>query len=173
MFGQWGDLGSIGAALSGAPGFGGGGASAAPWIPDPQMLDVGQALNGYTPLPGPVASPTNPVGAPQVPLPVSRPTSTGAAPGAPLDITPPGAAASAAAPAGKPMADRIAEALRGVKMPASPELQRISTPAAPRPTAAIKSGELMALMAQMGGGSPQGGLPFDLPATLGAAIRGK
>lgn len=62
--------------------------------------------------------------------------------------------------------DKFAEGLKGVKAPPNPELQRISTPAAPRLTNAIKGGELAALLqALYGGGGAQ------LPMTLGGALR--
>ena len=64
--------------------------------------------------------------------------------------------------------DKFAEGLKGVRAPANPELQRISTPAAPRPTNNIKGGELMALMQTLYGGGPA---QPQLPPTLGAALR--
>lgn len=64
--------------------------------------------------------------------------------------------------------DKFAEGLKGVKAPANPELQRVSTPAAPRPTNSIRGGELMALLQLLGG--PSGAAP-QLPTTLGGALR--
>lgn len=101
-----------------------------------------------------------------VPIPRARPA---VGPGMPLDITPPGNPAGAAANAqGGSVADRIAQTLKGVKMPAAPETQRISTPAAPRPTTAIKGGEILALLNMMGGGGGVEGMK--LPSTLGDAL---
>jgi hypothetical protein len=56
----------------------------------------------------------------------------------------------------EPRRPNLAEALKGTAMPKQPELQKISTPAAPRPTGTIKSGELMALLTALnaGGGRP-------------------
>jgi hypothetical protein len=64
---------------------------------------------------------------------------------------------------------KLAETLKGVKMPASPELQRLGTPAAPRPTTQIKGGDLIALLQSLNA-SP-GASSYNLPSTLGAAIR--
>jgi len=57
----------------------------------------------------------------------------------------------------EPRRPNLAEALKGTAMPKQPELQKISTPAAPRPTGTIKGGELMALLAALnaGGGGKQ------------------
>jgi hypothetical protein len=137
-------------------------AQPAPWMPDATTL-AGAALTQFPPVPKPL-----PQGQPRA---VDQISSQSRAPGAPLVIapqaepTPVGSTGAAAPVAGaqKPMADRITEALKGVKAPASPELQRISTPAAPRPTAAIKGGELLALLAAMQG---QGVGP-----TLGSALK--
>lgn len=65
--------------------------------------------------------------------------------------------------------DKFAEALKGVKMPAGPELQKLGTPAAPRPVNSIKGGDLMALLQMLG--SQAGGTDYKLPSTLGAALR--
>lgn len=64
--------------------------------------------------------------------------------------------------------DPFAKALQGIKAPAGPELQRLGTPAAPRPTA-IKGGDIMALLQSLYSGPQQGS--YTLPSTLGAAIR--
>jgi len=64
----------------------------------------------------------------------------------------------------------LSDALKGVKAPTGPELQRLGTPAAPRPTTQIKGGELLALM-QLLNSSGQAGSEYKLPSTLGAAIR--
>jgi len=46
----------------------------------------------------------------------------------------------------------LAEVLKGTAMPKQPEGQKISTPAAPRPTGTIKSGELIALLTALNSG---------------------
>ncbi len=150
-----------------------------PFIPDPSMLDVGSALSGQPIVPFP--SPPRPQVSPVGPSPTDMsgsPRSPGT--GAPMNINPmgqefiPSAVGTTPNPvnpgSAKPMADRIVDALKGVKAPASPELQRISTPPPPRPTSAIKSGDLMALLAAMSGGG--GGSGPKLPSTRGAALRG-
>lgn len=64
----------------------------------------------------------------------------------------------------------LADVLRGTKMPAGPELQKLGTPAAPRATTAIKGGDLIALLQAMGM-NPAAGGGMKLPGTLGEAIR--
>lgn len=102
---------------------------------------------------------------------------TGKTVGAPMDIRTPvqqqaDAAASStdiSAKKKEPGAmDNFAKTLSGVKAPPNPETQRISTPAAPRPTNSIKGGDLVALLQGLYGG--QAGAP-QLPSTLGAALR--
>jgi len=65
----------------------------------------------------------------------------------------------------------LADALRGVKMPAGPETQKLGTPAAPRPTGQIKGGEILALLQAMTAGG--GGTGYQLPSTLGQALLGR
>lgn len=105
-----------------------------------------------------------------VPVPQPRPAAAGA-PGAPMDIRPPAQVAGEAAGAGAQPQQRggLAEALKGVKMPAGPELQKLGTPAAPRVSTAIKGGDLQALLMALNA-SP-GASEYKLPSTLGAAIR--
>lgn len=85
-------------------------------------------------------------------------------------------------PAGTPVGgrtegDRLAEALRGVRMPAAPETQRLGLPSnapAPRQAVPIKGGDIMQLLQLLnagGGATAKTGL--DLPSTLGAALRGR
>jgi hypothetical protein len=101
---------------------------------------------------------------------------TGKTVGAPLDLTSQAQKTDLAAPTdmssqSKPKSamDKFSEGLKGVKAPAGPELQRLSTPSVPRPTTQIKGGELMALLQMLG---PQaGGTDYKLPSTLGAALR--
>jgi hypothetical protein len=132
--------------------------AAARGIPPPPVDftpgDVGAALTGSN-----------------VPLPRSRPPvmAQGGGPGAPMDITSQAQKDSAGAEAQQGGGNKLMEALKGVKMPANPELQRVATPAAPRPTTAIKGGDLIALLQSLQAGKPAGGL--DLPATLGQALR--
>ena len=59
----------------------------------------------------------------------------------------------------------LATALRGVKMPAAPAVQKISSPSAPRPTGQIKGGELIALLNALNSGAPS--MARQLPVTLG------
>lgn len=66
----------------------------------------------------------------------------------------------------------LADSLRGVKAPASPELQRLGTPAAPRPTNQIKGGEIIALLQAMNAGGAAAG-NYQLPSTLGQALLGR
>lgn len=65
--------------------------------------------------------------------------------------------------------------LAGMARPQTPQPQKVSTPAAPRPTSQIKSGELMQLMSSLGlmGGVPQMADQYKLPSTLGAALGGR
>lgn len=79
--------------------------------------------------------------------------------GAPTDVS-----ASKKGPA-----DSLLDALKGVKAPAAPELQRLGTPAAPRPTGQVKSGQLLALLQALNVGQPAG--QRDLPSTLAGALR--
>jgi hypothetical protein len=120
--------------------------------PDAGPTDVGAALTGNT-----------------VPLPRPRPqgTDVGAQsrPGAPMDITSDAQKAGAGADGKKPS---FLDALKGVKAPPNPEVQKISTPAAPRPTTAIKGGDLMALLTALNAAPGAGGIK--LPSTLGQAL---
>lgn len=113
--------------------------------------DVGAALTGST-----------------VPMPQSRPQMGG--PGAPMDITSEAQKSGVAAPEGQPKGG-LMDALKGVRAPAAPDLQRISSPAAPRPGPAIKGGDIIALLQSLGAGRGGGGL--DLPSTLGQALMRK
>lgn len=121
----------------------------------------------------------NPAASP-VPIPTPRPQ----VPGAGAAATPPstvheeGAAvdpAAAAAPGSaeasltNPNMKTLAGALKGVQAPANPALQKLGTPAAPRPGQAVRVGELMQLLGLMGG---QGG-ERKLPPTLGMALGGR
>jgi hypothetical protein len=62
----------------------------------------------------------------------------------------------------------LADVLKGVKAPAAPVLQKISSPSPPRPTTPIKSGGLEALLQALNAG---GGLSQGLPLTLGGGRR--
>lgn len=113
--------------------------------------DVGAALTGNT-----------------VPLPRPRPQGldVGAQSKGPLDITSDAQKAGVAAAAAK--SPSFLDALKGVKAPANPELQKVSTPAAPRVATQIKGGDLMALLSALNAAPGAGGLK--LPSTLGQAI---
>src|SRR5580765_8700419 len=50
--------------------------------------------------------------------------------------------------------ETLATMLKGIKAPADPVLQKISTPAAPRPTSNIKSGDLQSLLLALNAGAP-------------------
>jgi len=63
---------------------------------------------------------------------------------------------------------KFAEALKGLKAPAKPELQKLGTPAAPRATA-IKGGDVLALLQSLN--AAPGASSYNLPSTLGAALR--
>jgi hypothetical protein len=75
-------------------------------------------------------------------------------------------------PEGEKPAPSLADSLRGVKAPAAPDLQRLGTPAAPRPTNQIKGGEILALLQAMNAGG-QGVSNYQLPSTLGQALLGR
>lgn len=72
---------------------------------------------------------------------------------------------------GKDKTPTLADTLKGVKAPAGPELQRLGTPAAPKP-AAIKGAELIAMLQALnqGAGASAG---YQLPSTLGQALLGR
>ena len=59
----------------------------------------------------------------------------------------------------------LSQALKGVVAPKPPEIQKISTPNAPRPSGTIKSGELQALLMAFNSGA--GNMTRQLPVTLG------
>lgn len=116
-------------------------------------------------------------GKPSIPMPTARPTDMSAMAkpaGAPMDITSEAQkAGGAAAPAaGGDKMGEIAKALRGVTMPKNPELQKISSPSAPRATSSIKGGDLMMLLQALNAGPGVGG-GLKLPSTLGQALGGK
>lgn len=100
---------------------------------------------------------------------------TGKTIGAPTDIrtdtqkTAEAAPTDVSAKAKDPKQGAFAEALRGVKAPPAPEIQRLGTPAAPKITGSLKGGELMALLQTLNAGG--GGAGLTLPSTLGQAIR--
>lgn len=66
----------------------------------------------------------------------------------------------------------LTSALRGVVVPKPPDAQKVSTPAAPRPTAAIKGGELLQLLELLNASSNAGAgnQALKLPSTLGGAL---
>lgn len=66
----------------------------------------------------------------------------------------------------------LTNALRGLVVPKPPTPQTVHTPAAPRPSTVIHSGELLNLLQMLNvAGQNQGGLK--LPSTLGAALGGR
>jgi hypothetical protein len=65
----------------------------------------------------------------------------------------------------------ILESLKGVQTLKPPEPQKVATPAAPRPTANVKTGQILALLEALGATGTAGGLR--LPPTLGAALGGR
>jgi len=97
-------------------------------------------------------------------------TTGGPSVGAPVSLAPPSTDASAQSREEK-KEPTLADALRGVKMPASPVTQKLGTPAAPRPTGQIKGGEILALLQAMTAGG--GGTGYQLPSTLGQALLGR
>lgn len=68
-----------------------------------------------------------------------------------------------------PKAPGMGNPFQGLTMPTAPAAQKVSTPAAPRPTGTIKGGELLALLQALGaGGGQPGGLPIP---SLASAVR--
>lgn len=125
------------------------------WRKDSDMMrgvgtsDVGAALTGNTVDAAPKSFPG-----------AGTPTSL-AAPS--TDIS-----AQSKTPAKKDELDAFAKALQGVKAPAAPVLQHLSTPVAPRPSTQIKGGDLIALLQSLNAAPGAGGLK--LPSTLGQAL---
>lgn len=101
-------------------------------------------------------------------------TRTPGAPSAP--VTPAGAPAPSTemSSQNKPGAEKqvptLSDTLKGVKAPAGPELQKLGTPAAPKPSA-IGAPQLLALLQSLNVGG-QGAAP-QLPSTLGQALLGR
>lgn len=108
---------------------------------------LGAVLNG-TPIPG-AEGPTSVGGGPLAPAPEGTSSAT--------DI-----GSRARTPAAR---GTLAEALKGVAAPKPPEVQKISSPNAPRPTGTIKGGDLQALLMALNAGAPS--LDRKLPMTLG------
>lgn len=87
--------------------------------------------------------------------------------------TPSGATVDAAARATDMSAqakqrEGLADALKGVGAIKPPEVQKISSPNAPRPTGTIKAGDLQALLLALNAGAPA--MERKLPMTLGQGI---
>lgn len=106
----------------------------------------------------------------------AKPGVGGPSPGAPMNIQSPvqeQQVAAANAPtdvsAKKKEGDSLLDALKGVKAPAAPELQRLGTPSAPRPHSTVKGGQLLALLQSLNVG--QGAGDRNLPSTLNSALR--
>lgn len=87
---------------------------------------------------------------------------------APTSLAAPSTDISAQSKPKKDELDAFAKALQGVKAPASPVLQHISTPAAPRPTSTIKGGDLVALLQALNAAPGAGAQK--LPTTLVQAL---
>lgn len=146
-------------------------------IPPPAMAPAARIDDTFGALLQPTAgvTPVPTVGIPRPPVIPSMPAGPLVAP----STTPPTATSTldpfsaelpGAAKPGSNMADRLLSTLRNVKAPEAPTPQRVGTPAAPRPSSPIQSGQLMALLAALGINEGQGGMK--LPSTLGAALRG-
>ena len=91
--------------------------------------------------------------------------------GEPLSLAPP------TSPTALKEGDKLAEMLRGVRMPAAPETQRLGLPSnapAPRAPTPVKGGDLIAMMQLLGmGNGATAKNDYQLPSTLGAALRGR
>lgn len=150
----------------------------------PQNTNVGAALTG-TGLPGdtPYRMPdqaavtdwrngvdqdmTRTPGAPAAPVTASGSPNPNAAPSGNTEV-------SASKKTGdKDKTPSFTDALKGVKMPAGPELQKLGTPAAPKPTNQIKGGDLIAMLQALGAGGAAAGGGMSLPSTLGQALLGR
>lgn len=120
----------------------------------------------------PAMSPGNP--AETIPLvdPGQMPTGGMTSGGMPIyESSVPEATIGGAAPtgaAGPGFDQRLLAGMRGVQMPAAPTPQRISTPAAPRPTGAIQPGADVLLKLLMAAQQPQQARPATMG--LGQAI---
>lgn len=94
-----------------------------------------------------------------------------AATGAPLSLAPP------MAPSGVTEEDKLAQMFRGIKAPAAPEIQRLGLPSnapAPRAPTPVKGGDLIQMLQLLGmGGGATAKNDYQLPSTLGAALRGR
>lgn len=112
--------------------------------------------SGGTPSLGDSLQPTQPPANVGVPLPTPRPVGAG-----------PGAAANAQAPGGT--GDKLLDALKGLKAPAAPTPQKVSTPnsAVPAAHGSIKGGNLIALLAALGQANPTAKVPLPLGQVLG------
>lgn len=117
----------------------------------------------------PPAAGTNPWDATPVGTPGGSPTPL------PMPASPQAESALAAAPGQvgaakeKTMSEKFAEGLRGVKMPAKPEVQKVSTPALRQQASTVKPGELLALLLGM---QPGGGAAAGVHPSLGGALQG-
>lgn len=131
-------------------------------IPPPPMAPGARINDAFGALLQPTAGAT--------PVPTIGPPAAAPVPPAAPTLDPFSAELPGAAPQNSNMADRLLSTLRNVKAPEAPTPQRVGTPAAPRPSSPIQSGQLLALLAALGVGEGQSGMK--LPSTLGAALRG-
>jgi len=124
------------------------------------------------------ATPVSMPGGPKVDLPDQQPMSAPAAANPNVQADEATEASAGGTPgeakkAGeKTMAERLTESLKGVRPPTPPTPQTVRTPAAPQ-LGAIKSGELLALLAALGQGGGQAGAGgLKVTPTLGATMKG-
>lgn len=92
------------------------------------------------------------------------------APGVPLPTPRPAAADASQAVAQAQGKSQLLQALQGIKAPAAPVPQKVSTPSAPIPHAAnatIKGGNLIALLSALGGQVPTTKVPLSLGSVIG------
>lgn len=123
-------------------------AAESPWDATPVSMPGGAAA----PL-----VPNNPAVQPNAQTPLGTDAS---AAGSPMDAT----------KKEKPFGEKLAETLKGVKMPVPPTPQKVGTPGAPHPSGSIKTGELLSMLLSMQPGGAQQGM--QLPQTLGSALQG-
>lgn len=76
------------------------------------------------------------------------------------------------AAAAKTPQSRLTDVLRGVQVPKPPEAQKVSTPAAPKPTP-LPQGALLQLLMSMSQGAQSRDPTLHLPSTLGQALQGR
>lgn len=145
------------------------------WVPNPTNPLVPNSVpttsitrDSSTPTLPPQVAPMAPT--PGV-MPLAQPPVTPAA--TPTTLPPIAPTTQTTAPPPKPdtAAQRLLDTLRGVHMPPSPAVQTIHSPAAPKPSGNVKSGQLLALLEAI---SPQISQHAQtLPVSLGQALGGR